>query len=185
MANSRESDNRADGRYQDLTIEFDPTEVSWTDGSGQNVSDIEKRVVIRNGGLAISECRVVLEEVAYLFRDEWIDPPNGYQKQALRWAEKTDTRVEQIEIPANQSAKLIIARLYRYPNPFFGIAYSDGSYGKTHHFMGSYRLRLKMEAKISGRQPGLFFLPVIYEIHLNYLSALDLEIDDIVRISPE
>ena len=183
MANRQNPDKRELSFYQELSIEFDPAEVHWADGTQQNASEIEKRVVVKNGSQPVEECQVVLEELAYHFGDEWADPPNGYEQKALRWDEKRAAQEGQIEIAAHGSAKLEIVRLYRFPNPYFGIAYNDGSYGKTHHFVGAYRLRLRLEAKTSDRSGIWVFAPIVYEVYLSYVGALELEIEDIVRAS--
>jgi hypothetical protein len=183
MANKNKTANQEYNHYQDLRVDFDPDQVSWTDGSHQNASEIEKRVVIKNGDHPIKECQVVVEELAYHFGGKWTDPPNGYETKTLRWVEESGVRAEKIEIPANGSAKLAIATLYRYPNPYFGISYADGDHGKTHHFVGAYRLTLRLEAKISGGNAGQTLTPALFEIHLNYVGALDLGIEEILKVS--
>jgi hypothetical protein len=181
MANRKNADNDEHSHYPELSIEFDPDEMCWSDGSHQDLSEIEKRVVIKNGSQQIYECRVVLEELAYHLGNEWTDPPNGYEKKALKWADESDALPGRIGIAANESTKLVIARLYRYPNPYFGITYCDGGYGKTHHFKGAYKLRLRLEGKIRERNIMYSIAPSFFEVYLNYVGALELSIDEIVR----
>jgi hypothetical protein len=168
--------------YDEPRIDFDPTEEEWGEGVQQTASDIEKRVVVQNGSQPVSECQVILEELAYHFREEWTDPPNGYEQKALQWADGRGTQDGRIAIPAQGSAKLSLMRMFRYPNPFFGITYADGSLGKTHHFSGAYRLRLRLEGKIGDKTTSRVFRPCSYEIYLLYGGALELEIEEIVRV---
>ena len=184
MAKGHKPDTGENPVYQELRIQFDPKGMGWTDRSGQDASEIEKRVVVKNGDQPVDDCQVVLEELAYHFGGEWADPPNGYDQKALSWVDEK-ARAGRLAIPANRSAKLAILRLYRYPNPYFGITYHDGSYGKTHHFTGKYRLRLRVEGRLNETNTGQWIQPTIYEVYLSYLGTLDLEIDEIVRVSAD
>ena len=168
---------------QEISIVADLEEAHWADGAHQGVSEIEKRVVIKNGSQPIAACQVVLEEMAYQFRDEWIHPPSGYEQKALRWVQRCDSQDGPIEIAANGSAKLALVKMFRFPNPYFGITYGDGSMGRTHHLTGTYRLRLRLEGKISNGSDKQDFSPCSFEVHLIYVSALELNIEDIVRIN--
>jgi hypothetical protein len=181
MENRKKEANFDHNLYPELSIELDPTEKNWSNGSHQDLSEIEKRVVIKNGSQPIYDCRVILEDLAYHFGNEWTEPPNGYEKKALQWADESDALEGRIGIAANKSTKLVIARLFRYPNPYFGITYCDGSYGKTHHFIGAYKLRLRLEGKIRERSNVHVIVPSFFEIYLNYVGALELTIDEIVR----
>ena len=184
MANRQQPDNDKKHAYQDLRIDFDSKVMSWTNGAGQNESEIEKRVMVKNGNQPVNDCQVILEELAYHFGGEWTDPPNGYDQKALRWVDE-EARAGRLTIPANRSAKLAILKVYRYPNPYFGITYGDGSYGKTHHFTGKYRLRLRVEARFNETITGQWIQPTIYEVYLSYAGTLDLEIDEIVKVSTD
>jgi hypothetical protein len=184
MSNKHKPDTNNYSVYQELSIEFDPAEADWADGAHQTASEIEKRVVLKNGSQPVSGCQVVLEELAYHFRDEWTDPPNGYERKALRWVDGSDAQDGKIVIPANGSATLAILRMYRYPNPYFGITYADGSSGKTHHFAGAYRLRLRLDGEIGDKASRQVIEPPIYEVYLRYVGALELKIEDIMRVTP-
>ena len=181
---NRDRPQKSDLRlYKDLSIELVSVDADPTKELQQNPSYISKRLVVRNGHIPVKECQVVLKDFEYDFRSEWICPPNGFERKALRWADKSDTLDGKIDICANGSATLEIARLFRFPNPFFGISYFDENYGKTHHFVGTYKLRLRIEAKICNGSSIWGFEPIIYEVYLSYVDALNLEIKDIVRVS--
>jgi hypothetical protein len=182
MANRAKSNPKEMGLYNELSIVLDLTEAHWGDGEQPPASEIEKRVIVKNGSQPIGECQVLLEELAYHFGGEWTDPPNGYEQKALKWAEGSDTQKGQIEIAPHDSAKLAILRMFRYPNPYFGITYADGSMGKTHHFTGAYRLRLRLEGNIGNKSSRQDVSPCIYEVYLRYVGALELEIEDIVKV---
>jgi hypothetical protein len=183
MANRPRTDNQEFHLYNELRVEFDPAEANWTDEAHQSASEIEKLVVVKNGSQPVADCQVILEELAYHFQDEWTDPPSGYEQKALKWTEANEIQNGQIEIPANGSAKLAILMMYRFPNPYFGITYADGSIGKTHHFAGAYRLRLRLEGKIINGGSRRVFSPCIYEVYLRYVGALELKIEDIIKAS--
>ena len=179
---SKQSQKQESFTYQELRIKPESTKWGWLDGPDQNSDQIEKRVLIKNGFQALEGCQVVLEELAYQFQGEWTEPANGYQQKALRWAEEHDPQAGRIAIPRRGSVKLSLLTLYRYPNPYFGVAYGDGGHGKTHHFIGQYRMRLRLEGKLSDQNPGQALAPIIYEIYLRYVGTLELEIEKIERI---
>jgi hypothetical protein len=183
MANRQKPHKRDLRLYKGLSIELDSVDAYLAKGPQQNPGEIEKWLVVKNGDMPVKECQVVVEDLEYYFKSEWIFPPNGFEQKALRWAEESDSQEGKIDICANGSATLEIARLFRFPNPFFGISYFDGSYGKTHHLVGTYKLRLRIEAKIGNGSSIWGFEPIIYEVYLSYVDALNLEIEDIVRVS--
>jgi hypothetical protein len=164
-----------------LHIELSSADAHFANGSEENPSEIRKMVVVKNGRKPVRDCQVILKDLQYHFRNEWILPPNGYEQKALRWVEEYDHLDGKINILANRSTILEIARGFRFPNPYFGIAYFDGSYGKTHHFVGTYKLQLRIEGKVCNSRNLWEFKTVCYEIYLNYVGALDLEIGEIIR----
>jgi hypothetical protein len=182
MANKDISSNREVHRYRDLSLEFDPEDSDFVDAIGQNLGDIARCLLVKNGDMHLKDCQVLLEALEYQFGDEWIHPPNGFERKALRWTEGGEPQEGKIDISANGSAKLEIVRLFRFPNPFFGISYFDGDHGKTHHFLGTYRLRLRIDAQISGGSSSWEVESTIFEVVLNYAGALDLRIEDITRV---
>jgi hypothetical protein len=169
--------------YNDLSIELDSADAHLAEGTEQNPSEVKKLLVVTNGKEPVRECQVILEDLQYYFRSEWIFPPNGFEQKALRWAEQNDSLAGKMNISANGSTTLEIARLFRFPNPYFGIAYFDGNYGKTHHFLGAYKLRLRIEAEVSSRSDLWEFEPIIYEVYLNYAGTFKLDIEEIIRVS--
>ena len=168
--------NREVRPYRGLSLELDPETVDFTGALNQNLGDIPRCLLVKNGDSHLKDCRVLLEALEYQFEDEWILPPNGFESKALRWAEGSGTQDGVRDISPDDSATLEIARLFRFPNPFFGISYFDGDHGKTHHLLGTYRLKLKIEAVMSDPTGSWEMDPQIFEVVLRYASALDLTI---------
>ena len=182
MVNRQKPDQREFRLYRGLRLEFDSMDSNFTDTLKQNPSNISKGLVVKNGEMLVKGCQVVLEKLEYQFGKEWIYPPNGFEQKALRWDESA-SQDGKIDIVANGSAKFDIAKLFRFPNPFFGISYHDENYGKTHHFVGIYKLRLRIEVGTLDISSLWSYEPIIYEVYLNYAGARDLEIEKIERIS--
>jgi hypothetical protein len=169
--------------YRGLSLEIDPETIDFTGALNQNLGDIPRYLLVKNRDRHLKGCQVRLEALEYQFGDEWIPPPNGFEHKALRWAEGSGSQDGVRDISANSSTKLEIVRLFRFPNPFFGISYFDGNHGKTHHFLGTYRLRLSIGAQLSDTAGFLEIEPQIFEVVLRYAGALDLRIEDITRVS--
>ncbi len=169
--------------YNGLSIDLDPVNVCFTDALIPSPSEITKCLVVKNGNKLVKGCQVILEELEYQFKNEWIFPPNGFEQKALRWAGESESPDGKFDICINSSARIEIVRVFRFPNPFFGISYFDRTHGKTHHFIGTYKLRLRIEAKTINSSNDWSFEPTIYEVYLSYAGALDLEIEDITRVS--
>ena len=182
MIKKQKPDQRELRLYRGLSLEFDSMDANSSDSLKQEPGEIAKGLVVKNGEMLVKGCQVVLEELEYQFVKEWIYPPNGFEQKALRW-EGNASQDGKIDIAAHGSAKLEIAKLFRFPNPFFGISYFDGNYGKTHHFVGFYKLRLRIELLASDVSSPWSYEPIIYEVYLNYAGARDLEIEEIVRFS--
>ena len=183
MANTHKPDKRELRLFSGLSIDFDPADADIIDTLKENPSEIAKCLVVKNGHMPVKRCQVVLDKLEYQFRNEWIWPPNGFEQKALSWAKINAPRDGKIDISANESATLEIVRLFRFPNPYFGIAYFDGNYGKTHHFLGNYKLRARIEGKIGTPSSLWEFEPIIYEVFLKYADTFSLEIEEIVRVS--
>jgi len=183
MAHREEPSNREVRRYRGLSLQFDPEDSDFTDALRQNLSDIARCLLVKNGDRHLKGCQVLLEALEYLFGDEWIPPPNGFERKALRWAEGSGSQDGKRAISANGTAKVEIARLFRFPNPYFGISYFDGDHGKTHHFLGTYKLRLRIEGKVADTSSFWGIEPTIFEVVLRYAGALDLGIVDITRVT--
>jgi hypothetical protein len=175
-------DQREFRQYRGLSLEFDSLDANLSAALKQNTSEIAKGLVVKNGEMLVKGCQVVLEALEYQFGKEWIHPPNGFEQKALRW-EESASQDGKIDIAANGSAKLEIAKMFRFPNPFFGISYYDGNYGKMHHFIGIYKLRLRIEVRTSDLSSPWSYEPIIYEVYLNYAGARVLEIEEIVRLN--
>jgi hypothetical protein len=169
--------------YDDLIIELGSERVNRKKGNKHYKWEKRVWLVVKNGEREVRNCRVVLEGLEYHFRDEWILAPNGFDRKALKWNDGKGNIEGKIDISANGSRSLEVAIARRMPNPHFEISYNDGYSGKTHHFIGKYKLRVRIEGRIDGRKTEWEIEPKIYEIYLDYESTLQLGIKDIERVN--
>jgi hypothetical protein len=87
-----------------------------------------------------------------------------------------------VDIAADGSTALEIAKSARLPNPHLMFSYLDGFTGRTHHLAGTYKLRLRIEAKAFNGGLLCDLEPISYDVHLNYTNALLLEIKNVERV---
>lgn len=140
-------------------------------------------LVVKNEGMPVSHCRVLVEGFEYYFLNEWIIAPNGYERKALKWGASKNTIEGRVDIATKGSRKIEIAKARRRPNPHFELTYHEGATGKTHHFIGKYKLRVKIEAKTEREGSTGVIEPVFYDIYFDYESTLKINIEDIVRLA--
>ena len=176
MINEQKSPKQEDRFYNALGIELGTGDPKIAERAEKNPNGIKRTLVVKNGNKPIRECQIILENLQYHFGNEWIDPPNGYEQKALRWLDEDNHLDGKRDISADRSTFVEIARLFRFPNPFFGIAYFDGGFGKTHHFVGTYKLRLRIQGKVNKRKNLWDMEAVLYDVFLNYAGARELEI---------
>ena len=152
--------------YNDLIIKLDSEEAYLTEVTKQNRREIKMWLVVKNGNKPVRDCRVLLEDLEYYFNNEWIFSPNGFDRKALKWGVGYDLPEGKVDISTNGSTNLEIAKSFRIPNPHLAISYLDGFSGKTHHLVGIYKLRLRIEGQVFSRRNLWDFEPIIYEVHL-------------------
>ncbi len=138
-------------------------------------------LVVENEGEPVSNCRVIVEGFEYYFRNEWIEAPNGHEQKALKWRSRIKTVEDKVDFATKGSRKLAIAKARRIPNPHFEITYCDGPTGKTHHFLGEYKLRVKIEA-IKENENNTY--AVFYDVYFDYENTLKIRVKKILRVAP-
>ncbi len=141
-------------------------------------------LVVENEGEPVSNCRVIVEGFEYYFRNEWIEAPNGYEQKALKWRSRIELVVGKVDFATKGSRKLAIVKARRIPNPHFEITYYDGPTGKTHHFLGEYKLRVKIEAKTANKDCECNTKIVFYDIYFYYENTLKIRVYKILRVAP-
>jgi len=139
---------------------------------------------VKNRGAPVSNCRVIVEGFDYCFRNEWIIAPNGHERKALKWGVRKEPIGGKVDIPTNRSRQIEIAKARRIPNPHFVITYHDGSAGKTHHLLGKYKLRVKIEARTANQESESNIETVFYDVYFDYEKTLKIRVKEILRVAP-
>jgi len=169
--------------YNDLTIEIGSERQYLFQLFNPNKDEKRVWMVVKNRGNPVCNCRVIVEGLEYYFRNEWIIAPNGYDRKALKWDVRNEPIEGMVDITTKGSRPIEIVRARRIPNPHFRITYYDGSTGKTHHFLGKYKLRVKIEARTTNKGNERNIVSVFYDIFFDYESTLKIGVKEIERVA--
>ena len=140
-------------------------------------------LAVKNGGEPVSNCSVIVDSFDYYFQDEWMTAPNGYERKALMWGGRNEPIGGKVDIASKGSRQIVIAKALRIPNPNFVITYHDLSAGKTHHLLGKYKLRIKIEAITASEGSERNIEPILFDIYFDYEKTLKIKVKEIVRVA--
>jgi len=168
----------------DLTIEKGSKRISLQRILKPNRDEKSVRLVVKNEGEPVRNCCVIVEGFEFYYRDDWMMAPNGYERKALKWRVRNEPIKGKLDIAAKKSSQIEITKARRIPNPHFKISYHDVSAGKTHHLLGRYKLRVKIEAITASNAGERNTKTDFYDIYFEYEKTLKIRVTEIMRVAP-
>ena len=169
-------------KYSELVLIKDSDGAYLTESLSRQGGTTITWLLVQNGKIPVSDCRVTLENLKYFVNDEWVDAPAGFDRKALKWNVGYTSPEGKTNISRDESAELELARAVRLGSIKMEMSHLDGYSPREHLLVGLYKLSLRIDGQVLLHNRKYIIQPIHYEVVIDYRSTPNIEIKEVNRL---